>query len=62
MSGIVEEIGTVAESAESIARKPDLIDAPDAVRLKVSKGDISFRNTYGILPGNEKGRGTHCLC
>ena len=50
MSGIVENIGTVSESVESIARTPDLLDAPDATDLQVTHGAIQMEGltfTYG---------------
>ena len=50
MSGIVENIGTVGESIESIANKPTLVDAPDAQPLRVSQAKIDFEKvgfTYG---------------
>lgn len=50
LSGIIEEIGTVAESAESIAATPKLQDAPDATVLAVPDGALNFQNvgfTYG---------------
>lgn len=48
--GIFENIGSVQESMETIAKPHDLPDAPDAVPLVVDKGAISFesiRFNYG---------------
>lgn len=42
LSGIVENMGTVAESAESIAAEPILVDAPNASELRVTEGRITF--------------------
>lgn len=42
--GIFENIGSVQESMETIAKPHDLPDAPDAVPLAIRKGAISFEN------------------
>ncbi len=42
LSGIVEEIGTVAESADSLTQAPKLVDAPQAGTLRVQEGRIEF--------------------
>ncbi|KQK29293.1 multidrug ABC transporter ATP-binding protein [Bosea thiooxidans] len=42
--GIFENIGSVQESMETIAKPHDLPDAPDAVPLAIGKGAISFEN------------------
>ena len=44
LSDIVENIGTVAESAESIAATPTLVDTPDAETLHVTQGAIEFQD------------------
>jgi ATP-binding cassette subfamily B multidrug efflux pump len=48
--GVFENIGSVQESMETIAKPHDLTDAPEAVALSVGKGAISFehaRFNYG---------------
>ncbi|SEG58079.1 ABC transporter ATP-binding protein [Bosea lathyri] len=48
--GVFENIGSVQESMETIAKPHDLTDAPDAVPLVVDKGGIRFehvRFNYG---------------
>lgn len=42
LSGIVENVGTVAESTESIAATPKLVDVPHATPLHVTGGRIEF--------------------
>ena len=52
--GIFENIGSVQESMETIAKPHDLRDAPDARPLVVDKGAISFdkiRFNYGRTQG-----------
>src|SRR5581483_6846197 len=40
--GIFDNVGAVQEGMETIARPQDLVDRPDAVPLKVEKGEIRF--------------------
>ncbi len=50
VSGIFENVGVVQEGMDSIARPLALVDAPDAVPLKVSRGEVRFeavRFSYG---------------
>ncbi|POR56669.1 ABC transporter ATP-binding protein [Bosea psychrotolerans] len=52
--GVFENIGSVQESMETIAKPHDLTDAPDAVPLVVDKGGIRFdhvRFNYGRQAG-----------
>ncbi|WNJ92085.1 ABC transporter ATP-binding protein [Bosea sp. 685] len=52
--GVFENIGSVQESMETIAKPHDLTDAPDAVPLVVDKGGIRFdhvRFNYGRQGG-----------
>ncbi|RDJ25332.1 ABC transporter ATP-binding protein [Bosea caraganae] len=52
--GVFENIGSVQESMETIAKPHDLTDAPEAVPLAVGKGAISFdrvRFNYGRKAG-----------
>ncbi|TCR69904.1 ABC transporter ATP-binding protein [Bosea sp. BK604] len=52
--GVFENIGSVQESMETIAKPHDLTDAPQAVPLHVGKGAISFENVrfnYGRKAG-----------
>ncbi len=42
VAGLFEDIGTVQDGIETIARERGLIDAPDATTLIVDKGEISF--------------------
>ncbi len=44
MSGIVENVGTISESAESVSATPQLVDQKNAPELNVSKGLIEFHN------------------
>ena len=46
LSGIVENVGTVGESAESIAAEPTLVDAKDAGTLEVNGGAIEFQGVH----------------
>ena len=52
--GIFDNVGAVQEGMETIARPQDLVDAPDAMELKVPHGGISFENVtfhYGKKSG-----------
>jgi ATP-binding cassette subfamily B multidrug efflux pump len=51
---LFENIGTVQESIETISRPHDLVDKPNATKLSVTKGEISFdhvRFNYGKASG-----------
>ncbi len=50
VSGIFENVGVMQEGMDSIARPLALVDAPDAVPLRVTRGDVRFdavRFSYG---------------
>jgi ATP-binding cassette subfamily B multidrug efflux pump len=50
VSGIFENVGVVQEGMDSIARPLALVDAPDAVPLQVTRGEVRFeavRFSYG---------------
>lgn len=50
VSGIFENVGVVQEGMDSIARPLALVDAPDAVPLRVTHGEVRFdrvRFSYG---------------
>ncbi|MEX0853099.1 MAG: ABC transporter ATP-binding protein [Bauldia sp.] len=52
--GIFDNVGAVQEGMETIARPQDLVDAPDAMELKVTRGEIRFENVtfhYGRKSG-----------
>ena len=52
--GIFDNVGAVQEGMETIARPQELIDAPDAMELKVAHGEIRFENVtfhYGKKSG-----------
>ena len=52
--GIFDNVGAVQEGMETIARPQDLVDAPDAMELKVARGEIRFENVtfhYGKKSG-----------
>src|ERR1700752_1012231 len=42
VAGLFEDIGTVQDGIETIARERSLVDVPDATTLIVDKGEISF--------------------
>ena len=42
--GVFENLGTVQESMETLARPHELTDKLDAVPLKVTQGQITFEN------------------
>ena len=51
---IFDNVGAVQEGMETIARPQDLVDAPDAMELKVTRGEIRFENVtfhYGKKSG-----------
>ena len=41
---VFENIGTVQESMETIARPHGIVDAPEAPRLEVTRGEVRFEN------------------
>jgi ATP-binding cassette subfamily B multidrug efflux pump len=52
--GIFDNVGAVYEGMETIARPQDLVDKPDAMELKVDRGEIRFENVtfhYGRKSG-----------
>lgn len=52
--GVFENVGVVQESMETIARPHAIVDAPDAPRLTVTKGEVRFENVsfhYGREDG-----------
>ncbi|MCR4281509.1 MAG: ABC transporter ATP-binding protein/permease [Bauldia sp.] len=52
--GIFDNVGAVYEGMETIARPQDLVDKPDAMELKVTRGEIRFENVtfhYGRKSG-----------
>jgi ATP-binding cassette subfamily B multidrug efflux pump len=54
VAGIFENIGTVAEGIEAIAKAPDVVDAAGAQDLVVTKGEIRFEDVrfhYGKTKG-----------
>lgn len=53
MSGIIEQVGTVAESVESIAHPPRLIDQPDAPALDVRAGEVRFEGLNFTYDGSK---------
>ena len=42
MASLFEQVGTVQDGINTLARQPTVIDRPDAVPLRVSRGDIRF--------------------
>ncbi|HMK80765.1 MAG TPA: ABC transporter ATP-binding protein [Xanthobacteraceae bacterium] len=62
ITAIFENVGVVQEGTMTIARPIGLVDAPDAVDLKVTRGEIAFKGVrfgYGRAPivdadGNER--------
>jgi ATP-binding cassette subfamily B multidrug efflux pump len=42
MASLFEQIGTVQDGINTLAREPQVLDAPDAQRLRVTQGDIRF--------------------
>jgi ATP-binding cassette, subfamily B, multidrug efflux pump len=61
VAGIFENIGVVQEGVETISRKNDVVDAPEARALTVSRGEICFENVrfnYGITSAQQDEPGT----
>ncbi len=55
MASLFEQIGTVQDGINTLARSPTVIDRPDAQRLRVSHGEIRFEHVtfaYGGDAGN----------
>jgi ATP-binding cassette, subfamily B, multidrug efflux pump len=44
MASLFEQIGTVQDGINTLARRPTVVDRPDAVALRVSRGDIRFEH------------------
>jgi ATP-binding cassette, subfamily B, multidrug efflux pump len=44
MASLFEQIGTVQDGINTLARAPTVIDRPDAVPLRVTRGDIRFEH------------------
>ncbi|MDP9090942.1 MAG: ABC transporter ATP-binding protein/permease [Pseudomonadota bacterium] len=44
MASLFEQIGTVQDGINTLARRPTVVDRPDAVPLQVSRGDIRFEH------------------
>src|SRR5580704_10990585 len=44
MASLFEQIGTVQDGINTLARSPTVVDRPDAVPLRVSRGDIRFEH------------------
>jgi ATP-binding cassette subfamily B multidrug efflux pump len=44
MASLFEQIGTVQDGINTLARRPTVVDRADAVALRVSRGDIRFEN------------------
>ena len=58
MASLFEQIGTVQDGINTLARRPTVVDVPDAVPLHVSRGDIRFEGVnfnYGAAH-HETGR------
>jgi ATP-binding cassette, subfamily B, multidrug efflux pump len=59
VAGLFEDIGTVQDGIETIARERSLVDAPDAKPLIVSKGEIVFDGiSFNYGRGTENDRAT----
>jgi len=44
MASLFEQIGTVQDGINTLARRPTVVDRPDAVPLHVTRGDIRFEH------------------
>jgi ATP-binding cassette, subfamily B, multidrug efflux pump len=54
MASLFEQIGTVQDGINTLARSPTVVDRADAVPLRVTRGDIRFEQVsfaYGAAPG-----------
>jgi ATP-binding cassette subfamily B multidrug efflux pump len=52
MASLFEQIGTVQDGINTLARRPTVVDRPDAVPLRVSRGDVRFEHVsfnYGTI-------------
>jgi ATP-binding cassette subfamily B multidrug efflux pump len=57
MASLFEQVGTVQDGLNTLARQPTVVDRPDATELKVSRGEIRFEHvtfTYGAEHVNER--------
>jgi ATP-binding cassette subfamily B multidrug efflux pump len=58
MASLFEQIGTVQDGINTLARQPTVVDRPDAVPLRVSRGDIRFEHVsfnYGAVRHDSSG-------
>jgi ATP-binding cassette subfamily B multidrug efflux pump len=54
MASLFEQIGTVQDGINTLARSPTVVDRADAQALRVTRGDIRFEQVsfaYGAAPG-----------
>jgi ATP-binding cassette subfamily B multidrug efflux pump len=57
MASLFEQIGTVQDGINTLARSPTVVDRADAVPLRVTRGDIRFEQVsfaYGAAPGTAR--------
>ena len=57
MASLFEQIGTVQDGINTLARSPTVVDRPDAQPLRVTRGDIRFEAvsfSYGAAAGSPR--------
>lgn len=55
VGALFENIGTVADGMKTLAKTPQVLDAPQAPELKVERGDIRLEQVGFHYPGKEGG-------
>jgi ATP-binding cassette, subfamily B, multidrug efflux pump len=51
MASLFEHIGTIQDGVGTLARPPDVVDAPDAGKLVVQRGKVRFEGVSFAYPG-----------
>ena len=57
MASLFEQIGTVQDGINTLARRPTVVDRPDAVPLRVTRGDIRFEHVRFNYGATHQGAG-----
>jgi ATP-binding cassette subfamily B multidrug efflux pump len=56
MASLFEQIGTVQDGINTLARSPTVVDRPDAQPLRVTRGDIRFEHVSFAYGGTKPAR------
>lgn len=56
MTGLFESIGTIQDGLNTLSRRPQLTDAPNAVALRVTSGELHFEKVNFSYQPNDPGQ------